>query len=169
MKLIEEIPHQGVVLCGGKRRKKQTRSAVWHGCTQIGRQTSISLISASELTLTCSPSAHPPQNRTQRRDHRSPNGALINRYCAPPRRKQCVENLPGMSAPASAPSSNFCTLSCASGTPGWSTPFHPTMGNRYSSSVIMRPRWAYLTQFVQKRIQKNRSHALPKSGRGYIL
>ena len=42
--------------------------------------------------LTCSPNAHPPHQRIRANVQRSPTGANMNRYWAPPRRKQWVVN-----------------------------------------------------------------------------
>src|SRR5882762_3051094 len=62
---------------------------------------------------TCSPSAHPPHQCIRARVQRSPIGANMNRYCAPPLRKQCVVNKTTFGRPAlvAALEIIFCAMS----------------------------------------------------------
>jgi len=83
-----------------------------------------------EMNLTCSPSAHPPQNCTTSIDNFSSSGMHMNQCCAPPWRKQCVEYLPSILLPAAASFSIFWMLSDVSSSPGWMTPFTPLQGRQ---------------------------------------
>src|ERR1700733_562577 len=99
----------------------------------------VATISSELEQLTCSPTAQPPHQRTILNDQRFPRGAYMNRYCAPPRRKQCVVYCLLSPAPVENSVRRFIIVSYDIGRFGWIAPFGATYGMMKPSSWSGRP------------------------------